>query len=711
MRPSALNTWFTSVDSLHGVGSATISQLQRLLNYERGTIPILRDLVFHLPTDVVDRRVTPNLRSITQAQIATVRLHILQHIPARRRNLPYRILCQDQMGDQLTLVFFHTKGDYLQRKLPVGEERVVSGMLEPSSYGLQMIHPDAIVLPSQEHKLRRLEPLYPLTHGLHSRKLLSMMENALSKLQPLPEWHKKTILHKYKWQPILTSLHKLHNPCEKSDISYESPYYKRLVYDELLAQQLALSLARHQMRNHNTDIVIAKSHKRDKLLQLLPFQLTKGQIDILTAIDDDLASGRCMLRLLQGDVGSGKTVVALLALLAVIENGWQTAFMAPTEILAAQHYNFIKPLLTQLGFKSAILSGSVSTACKKQIFDNLRSGNIDLLIGTHALFQDEVQFNNLGLVIIDEQHRFGVKQRFKLAQKGKHPHILLLTATPIPRSLAIGLYGDMEISQLKEKPAGRKKVVTRAIPISREKELLEAINRAVAKDEKIYWICPLIEGDENNLSTAASDSTAAAGKDLKAANMRYNEFRQLFGDIVGMVHGQIPAQQRNDILQDFILGKIRILVATTVIEVGVDVPDATIMIIEHAERFGLAQLHQLRGRVGRGDKPSTCILLYDDNIGDIARERLRAIRHSNDGFYLAEKDLQLRGSGELLGTKQSGYSGFLFADLIRDQEFLEMANQEAKQIIKQDAELTTERGNALRCLLYLFAKDQNISFL
>lgn len=699
MRPPVLNSWFTTVDALKGVGPAILSHLRRLLGAEEGEIPKVRDLALHLPMDVVDRRKDVDLSAVKEAQIVTLKLKIEEHSPPRRRNMPYRIAASDPTGEQVILVFFQGRPDYLTRTLPNGELRIISGRVERTSYGLQMVHPDAIVLPEEEATIRRLEPIYPLTGGLHARKLLQLIEQAIKRLQPLPEWQDEALKSQKNWPSLLEAVKRLHHPEETQDISDASIYYQRLVYDELLAMQLAMAIVRRRMRRPQSAFIVQGDELRQQALGQLPFQLTDGQQQVLQEIDADMASGKRMLRLLQGDVGSGKTVVALLAVLSVIEAGGQAALMVPTEILGRQHDKFIQPFMESLGLQAALLTGRTEPAERRRILAGVESGEIHLLIGTHALFQESVNFHRLGLAVIDEQHRFGVNQRLKLSEKGQGTHILLMTATPIPRSLAMTLYGDMDVSALMEKPAGRQPIATRIIPLTREEEILQAIRRALDSDEKIYWICPLVEGGGEESS------------ELSAATERFREFQQRFGPVVGLAHGRMDGVERQEVMRRFAEGELRMLVATTVVEVGVDVPDATIMVIEHAERFGLAQLHQLRGRVGRGDKASSCLLLYGERISEQGQSRLKAMRESNDGFYLAEEDLRLRGGGDILGVKQSGLPQFRFADLARDRELVHTAQNDARHLIEKDPALESERGKALRALLYLFDKDRSIRFL
>lgn len=721
MRPSELDSWFVSLRHLNGVGDKIFALLQTLLKREA---PCVRDMLFHLPVDAVDRSLTAEITAASEGQVVTLSLVVDKHYaaPRGRGRVPYRIACHnDQLS--LVLIFFNAKGDYLSRQFPEGQARLVSGKLEQGKQGWQMVHPQMVAKPEMEEKVARLEPVYPLTAGLHHRKLLEVMAQCCARATELPEWQDEAWRKSQKWQSFTQSLTRLHQPQKRQDISVASAYFQRLAYDELLASQLTLALVREKMqRSGKAPIIKTPCHPegafategskrsfanaqddslRGKLLAALPFRLTQGQKQVLAEIDGDMASGQRMLRLLQGDVGSGKTVVALAAMLAVVESGGQAALMVPTEILGRQHYAAFKKFLKPLGIPVALLSGSSEPARRQKILSGLEDGRLPLVIGTHAVFQDKVNFKKLMLAVVDEQHRFGVNQRLKLSEKGQGTHILLMSATPIPRSLTMTLFGDMDVSILSEKPAGRQEIKTSATPLTKYEQVMESVAQALQRGEKIYWICPLVEGSET------------AEMDLAAATERHREFAARFSKLtnVTLVHGRIKGEEREAEMQRFASGESRLLVATTVVEVGVDVPDATIMVIEHAERFGLAQLHQLRGRVGRGDKSSSCLLLYADKVGEVSRERMRAMRESNDGFFLAEEDLRLRGGGELLGTRQSGLPDFHFAELPRDQVLLKAARDEVKLVLYRDGELQSERGKALRILLYLFGQDEKLRFL
>jgi ATP-dependent DNA helicase RecG len=579
--------------------------------------------------------------------------------------------------------------------------RYVSGRIETFNDRKQMPHPDYIVAPEARAELPMLEPVYPLTAGLSGKVLLKAMRGALERVPALPEWQDPSWLEQRGWPDLKGALTRLHRPSEAEDVSTGSPPWQRLAYDELLAGQLALALVRQSFKRQPGRRIVGDGRIRAKIADALPFTLTGSQRQALKEIEADMAAPHRMLRLLQGDVGSGKTVVALMAMAIGVEAGAQAALMAPTEVLARQHAETIAPLADHAGLTIALLTGREKGKARDALLDRLKSGEIDILIGTHALFQSDVEFKDLAFAVIDEQHRFGVHQRLALQSKGGQgadkggADLLVMTATPIPRTLLMTHYGDLDVSRLTEKPAGRKPIVTKAVSVDAIERLIERLRVQLGEGAQVYWVCPLIEGSDRS--------------ELAAAEARHAHLAQVFGPSkVGLLHGAMTASAKDQTMAAFAAGHLKILVATTVIEVGVDVPNANIMVIEHAERFGLAQLHQLRGRVGRGSRESFCMLLYKAPLGENARQRIEMTEATEDGFLIAEKDLELRGGGEVLGARQSGMPEFRVAEVANFKELLEAARDDARLVLNQDPQLQSPRGAALRLLLYLFECDEAI---
>ena len=694
MRPALLNPLFAELASLPGIGPKTGKLFERLFTGE----PRVVDLLFHLPHKTIDRSNRPRNKDAPRDEIVTLEVRVAEHRPPAnaRGKAPYRVLVEDETGDVL-LVFFLANHSWIEKSLPLGAKRWVSGRLELWDGHLQMVHPDRVLDEEGLARLPPIEPVYFLTEGLHQRIVQKAAEAALARLAELPEWLDPAFQAQRKWPSFRQALLDQHHPSSPRAIDPTSPARMRLAYDELLANQLALVLVRAHMHQQSGRAHGGTGLLSQKIEAALPFTLTNAQMQALVDIRADLAQPRRMLRLLQGDVGSGKTLVALLAMASVVESGAQSAMMAPTEILARQHFERMEPLCRAANIRLGLLTGRDKAAERNKTLAALAAGEIDILIGTHAIFQDKVVFKDLAFAVVDEQHRFGVHQRLALGEKGESVDILVMTATPIPRTLVLTYFGDMDVSTLREKPAGRQSIDTRALPLDRLEEIVEGVGRAIQSGARVYWVCPLVEESED--------------LDISAVEERHEMLMQFFGDKVGLVHGRMKGPDKDAAMDKFQRGETQILVATTVIEVGVDVPQATIMIIEHAERFGLAQLHQLRGRVGRGRQKSSCVLLYKGPLGEVSKARISIMRESEDGFRIAEEDLRLRGEGEILGTRQSGVPGFRMADLSVHADLLAIARDDAQLVLNKDPKLTTPRGEALRALLYLFGRDAGIKVL
>jgi ATP-dependent DNA helicase RecG len=688
---------FSPVSTLKGVGPRLADAFDRLLGSKLGRRARRLDLLLHLPHGLIDHDLKDNAQTLIEGERATLDVTIVAHRAPYQRRQPYRVECL--LGDEpLQLVFFQGRRNYLQEQLPVGRSKVVSGTIGRYGKGKsqiwQIVHPDIITAPtaissaSEGDGAQWLQPVYPSTQGLTQRVLQSRIRTALDDLaersDALPEWQDPAWIERQGWPSLPEALRQIHIPDRADDIALTSKARSRLAYDELLATQLALTLTRHRTQGRDGVARQGDGRLRRQMIEALPFKLTEAQEQAVIEIGQDLRKPVKMLRLLQGDVGSGKTVVSALSMLQAIETGAQAALMAPTDVLVRQHANALDALLGPAGVTVALLTGRETGVSRRNLLKHLASGDIQAVVGTHALFQEDVAFKDLGLAVIDEQHRFGVDQRLALADKSPDSDVLVMTATPIPRTLVLSFYGDIGLSEIREKPVGRKPIATRATPKSKLDQVIAAIGRAIGDGDQIYWVCPLV---------SASDEL-----DLTPAEERFSTLKAHFGDKVGLVHGQMSNAEKDAAMQAFSAGQTRLLVATTVIEVGVDVPNATVIVIEHAERFGLAQLHQLRGRVGRGDKASSCLLLYAEPLGQLARKRLDVMRKTEDGFFIAEEDLRLRGPGEVLGTRQSGTPSFRLADLSEHANLLAAARDDAKLVLSRDPELESPRGQALRLL-------------
>jgi ATP-dependent DNA helicase RecG len=665
---------FAPQTTLKGIGPAVAKLLAKATGGER-----LIDLLFHLPESYLDRRQRPTITHARAGQMVTLTVEVIRHERPANARQPWRVLVGDGTG-VAELVFFKFNRE---EQMPPGAKLLVSGKLESFNGRLTMAHPDHLVPAERAASLPAIEPVWKLTAGLWPRQVGNAMTQALARLPELPEWHDAALLRREKWPSFVEALRAVQAPSELPDERNR----RRLAYDELLADQVALAVVRGRVRARVGRVLAGDGSLRAKALTRFGYTLTGSQQRALAEIDADLSSNRRMLRLLQGDVGSGKTLVALLAMLRAVESGAQAALMAPTEVLAKQHHRTLSRLSP---VPVALLTGNVKGRARTALLRGLKDGDIPLVVGTHALFQDRVDYRDLALAVIDEQHRFGVDQRLLLGGKGETTDVLVMTATPIPRTLLLTQWGEMDVSRLTEKPPGRQPIRTTLHSLGTLPDLLDAMARKLEEGAQIYWVCPMVAESEL--------------LDVAAAEERFALLRERFGDIVGLAHGQQDAAVRDRTLAEFAAGTCRLLVATTVVEVGVDVPTATVMVIEHAERFGLAQLHQLRGRVGRGGAASFCLLLHEDWVSDTAKRRLLMLRDTEDGFVIADEDFRLRGGGDILGTKQSGMPGFRLADPIEHEGLLHMAHRDASVLLGKDAKLETERGRAVRVLLQLFEK-------
>jgi len=690
-RPEALFPLFGALTGLAGVGPKTAQHFAQI------GVATPRDLLFTLPHSGIDRARRESLRDIVPPATATVEVEVGRHLAPKVKGRPYRVEVHDKFVT-FTLVFFHARPDWLARHLPTGQRRVISGKVESFDNVLQMVHPDHIVAPDAADGIPEFEPVYPLAQGLTQRVVARAAAAALDRLPDLPEWIDPHLLTREGWPDWPAALRHAHAPEGRGDLAPTAPARQRLAYDELLAHQLTLALARQARRRVAGRPSSGTGELRGKILGSLPYRPTEAQLRAAAEIAADMERPERMNRLLQGDVGAGKTLVALLALLIAVEAGGQGVLMAPTEILARQHAAGLAPLAEAAGVRLVLLTGRDKGRERAEKLRALAGGEIDILVGTHAVFQPDVVFADLRLAVVDEQHRFGVRQRLELGRKGGQADVLVMTATPIPRSLALAQYGDMDVSVLDEKPPGRQPVRTVLASAGRIDEVVAHLREAIAEGRQAYWVCPLVEESET--------------LDLTAAEERFRRLRAALGeDAVDLVHGQLPPADKDAAMARFAAGRTRVLVATTVIEVGVDVPNASIMVIERAETFGLAQLHQLRGRVGRGSAASTCLLLYQPPLSETGRRRLEILRETEDGFRIAEEDLAMRGAGDVIGVAQSGLPRFRIADLERQAGLMAVAQDDARRLLAADPELKGPRGRAARHLLWLMEQDRAIGYL
>jgi ATP-dependent DNA helicase RecG len=679
MRPPSLFPLFSEISTLRGVGP----KLAPLLTRAAG--PVVRDLAFLSPSGLILRS-EATVRTAGDGELVILEIVVDQHLPPQRRGQPWRIRAHDDSGF-VTLVWFKGFGEHLQRAHPPGAERVVSGKLERFGIEAQMAHPDHLLPRERRDQIALVEPVYPGVTGLAPRVLSRLAREALDRAPALDEWQDPAWLQRRSWPGWREALEQLHTPRNADDLAPDAPHRQRLAFDELLAHHLAMAQRKAHRRAEPTPPIPASDLAR-AVEARLPFRLTGAQSRTLGEIRADLASGERMSRLVQGDVGSGKTVVAMLAIAELAGAGRQTALMAPTEILARQHLESLREPLEHVGIKTVLLTGRDKGAQRQEKLAALADGSAALAVGTHALFQDDVRFSSLGLAVIDEQHRFGVAERRRLMAKGEAVHLMALSATPIPRTLELTLFGDLDVSRIDEKPPGRQPVVTTATPLTRVDSVIQRLAEATRGGAQAFWICPLVAESEL--------------LDVKAAEVRAADLTARLDAPVGLIHGKMPAAEKDRVMGEFAAGRIAVLVATTVVEVGVNVPNATIMVIEHAERFGLAQLHQLRGRVGRGSGHSACLLLYAAPLSAAGKARIEILRETEDGFEIAERDLTLRGGGDLLGLKQSGLPNYRFADPVAQAELVRAAADDARLVLARDPQLTSERGQRLRVLCELF---------
>jgi len=690
MRSEKINPLFSQISSISGIGPKLEILFNKLVGYK------LVNLLWHLPYNVIKRNKHDRIHEAEINSIVTIKVKILKYIPSRFKRQPFRIKCICN-GTPIDIIYFNARHPVIKSTLPLDTEKYISGKLEYFRNQYQITHPAHIINTNDVDLIKEIEPVYGLTAGLTQRNYQKVLSKSLNCAPELNEWIDNNNIEKHSFKPWKTSLLSIHNPKSIEDLKQNNIFRRRLSFDELLAHQLAISIIRTSnlkkrgIKFNNSKILI------DKFIKSLPFSLTNSQIKVSEEIYKDLVSENQMIRLLQGDVGSGKTIIAIIAMIHCIDSGYQAALMVPTSILAQQHFKNISILLEKFNIHCEILTSKDKGSSRLLKLEKIKSGKIDIIIGTHALIQESVSFKNIGLVIIDEQHRFGVHQRMAFKNKGKNPSILVMSATPIPRTLSLAAYGDMDESRILEKPIGRLPIITTTLSKNNEKKLIDKLNIKLKDKEKAYWVCPLIQESEE--------------LDLKAANERFKNLNEIFNGKVLLIHGQIKEKEKEEIMKKFQNEDFKILVSTTVIEVGIDIKKATTIIIEHAERFGLAQLHQLRGRVGRSNIQSTCILLHKDKIGENAKKRLQTMKKTNNGFEIAEKDLEIRGAGEVLGTKQSGLPSFKISDLSFDKDLLEDVRTYVDDINNNDPKLKTELGSHLKNLLYLFERDVAIKTL
>ena len=682
MIPPILATLYLPVTKLKGVGPKKAEAFARL-----GIIN-MKDLVFHIPYNLLVRKYEPDLSEVSTGDLIIKSVRVTGFdISSRFSKSPSKIICRTKDDRQINLLFFNTKGNYLETTYKIGQELIVSGQINVNSFKYEIIHPDSLVAANESFKISEKEPIYSSTYGLVSKYVWLSIKSTLKLLPKLPEWLPKDLIDKYKLPSFNDALLTVHNPKIYNEILDSNVNRMRLAIDEVYAHQLSLFNLRKKVKKETKQPLSFSGSLFNSMQKILPFSLTGDQLKVIEEISQDMRSDKKMMRLIQGDVGAGKTLVALSAMLNVVEAGKQASLMVPTELLAYQHFKNIEKICNQLDIKVGLLVGKQTPKQRAEILNGIEKGRFDIVVGTHALFQEKVKFNDLRLIIVDEQHRFGVNQRKSLLDKGNNADFLMMTATPIPRTLEMLTYGDLDVSIIRNKPANRKEIITKANPINAFDSIVESLNKILEKKEQVYWVCPMIEETED--------------QDISFVNERYEILNKRYSNQVGLIHGKMKQVQRDEVMKKFANKEFKILVATTVIEVGIDVPDATVIVIENAERFGLSQLHQLRGRVGRSDLQSYCILLYSFKISAVGKERLKVMKESNDGFFISERDLELRGSGDIVGTKQSGLPEFKFFNL----EFHNKLVQDIRFCIeKQSGEISANQ----MILLNLFNKSELI---
>ena len=692
-RPEILFPCFAQLISLPGIGPKTAKTMAKRIGLK------VIDMAFYFPVSIIDRTASPDLDKIIDGQVVTLSLTVLSlNIPTGRQTHPARIIAGNQSG-RIEIIYFKAKSDYLKSLYKVGDDLIISGKVDFFNNKKQITHPDYVITSAQNNIVPKIEPIYSLSAGLRQSLIRKTSLAALSKIPQLPEWIDNSLINSENWPDFKTALVKSHTPESFKDLDLNSKHRRRLAFDELFANQIALCLIRSQQSNTKlAEPINGDKQFIDRFISTLPYKLTEAQKRVIGEIAEDQRDTSYMLRLLQGDVGSGKTLVALIAILRTITSGKQAALLAPTELLSKQHFHSFTKLLKGFDIQPVLLIGGMTHKQKNAVHEGLSSGAIPLVIGTHALLTENTEFFNLGLAVVDEQHRFGVKQRHILSQKSGGCDVLIMTATPIPRTLAMTAYGDLKISQLDEKPAARTDIKTASLQINKINNVIDRLSKAIKSGSRAYWICPLVEESDNI--------------DISAAEDRHKMLEQMLPEAKPVLaHGKMKSNERDNAMLAFQSGASQLLVATTVVEVGVDVPAASIIIIEHAERFGLAQLHQLRGRVGRSDINSSCLLLYQCPLSDVAKSRLDIMKQTNDGFLIAEEDLKLRGPGEVLGQRQSGVAEFRIADLSAHSQLLKIARKQALTLIKEDPLLNSHKGEACRLLIGLFEQDTAMRYL